>query len=185
MHSKTHYQKFAEIYDEIMGVKFYNSYAEFIFRILHKFNIKPAKILDVACGTGRLAKLISLRGYLAEGIDSSSEMINIAKKRGIKCFIKNIINFRLPQKYDLILCTYDSLNYITNLRDLKKCFSSIKKYLQPKGVFIFDMNSDFKINKLIAPSVRYYKKKNTELIWVNSKKPNTWIAEMILFVKLC
>lgn len=183
MHSQKHYQKFAEIYDEIMNVKFYNSYAEFIFRILHKFKIKPTTILDLACGTGRLAKIISLKGYNLEGIDSSMGMINIAKKRGVKCYKKNIINFKLPKKYDLILCTYDSLNYITNLRDLKKCLSSVKRHLRVGGVFIFDMNSDFKINKLIIPSTRYFKIKNIELIWLNLKKPNTWIAEMVLFVK--
>ncbi len=183
MGSQKPYKKFAEIYDKIMDGEFYKSYTDFILKILRRFRLKPQRILDLACGTGRLTKILLLKGFLVEGVDSSEAMINIARKRGIKCYRQNIINFKLPQRYDLILCTYDSLNYIRNLKSLKKCLSSIKKHLKPEGIFVFDMNSDFKINKLITPSVRYYKTGTTDLIWVNSKKPGAWISEMIIFEK--
>ncbi len=177
------YQKFSEIYDKIMNDKFYNSYAKFIFKALRRFKFGPKKILDIACGTGRLAKFFLLKGYSVEGIDSSAMMLNIARKRGIKCHKQVISVFNLSRRYDLILCTFDSLNYLKNLKEIKKCFSSVKKHLETNGFFIFDLNSDFKINNLITSSMSYRKIDDTEFIWLNFKKPNIWISKIILFVK--
>lgn len=81
-------------------------------------------------------------------------------------------------------CVFDSLNYILKQSDLQKCFNSVNKHLNKNGLFIFDMNSDFKINEVL-PTYKndYHKVDDTELIWLNSRKGNTWIGELVLFQK--
>lgn len=178
------YEKFAEVYDSIMPDKFYKDYYNFIVKILKKLKFKPESILEVACGTGKLMELFHKKGYQIEGLDLSEGMLNIAKKKGLKVYQGNMINFRLNKKYDLILNIFDSLNYIQKLTDLQKCFVTTNRHLNKNGLFIFDMNSDFKINKVIPKfKTEYYKIGNTELIWLNSHKQNKWVSEMIMFCK--
>ena len=178
------YDKFAEVYDKITPEYFHAEYYNFILKILKEMNYKPKKTLDLACGTGRLAKIFLDEGYDIEGLDISEKMLEIAKKRGLKVYQSNMVDFNLGKKYDLIVCTYDSLNYILQEDSLQKCFNSISKHLNQDGVFIFDMNSQFKINKILPQyKADYYDFGDAELIWLNSHEPSFWFGEIILFKK--
>jgi len=44
--------------------------------------------------------------------------------------------------YDLVTCTYDSVNYLTEPVDLRALFSSVAGRLSPGGVFVFDSNTE-------------------------------------------
>jgi len=181
------YEKFAEVYDLVTPEEFYFDYYNFIKKILKSLNFKPQNILDVACGTGRLAKIFLDKDYDVKGLDISESMLEIARKRGLKVYQSNMVDFNVGQKYDLIISTYDSLNYVLQESSLKKCFNSIKKHLNQKGIFICDMNSDYKINKVLPEyKVDYYdfSEANAELIWLNSHEPNLWIGELLLFKKV-
>ncbi|MFX1464960.1 MAG: class I SAM-dependent DNA methyltransferase [Promethearchaeota archaeon] len=178
------YEKFSEFYDLVTPDEFYIDYFEFILKILKEINFNPKKILDLACGTGRLTKNFLDKGYDIEGLDISASMLEIAKKRGLKVYQSNMVDFNIGQKYDLIISTYDSLNYILQESNLKKCFNSINKHLNQEGFFIFDMNSEFKINKILPEyKADYYEFQDAELIWLNNHEPDLWIGEIILFKK--
>jgi len=147
---KSHiYEQFAFRYDEIYGDKFYHDYAVFIKKIIKKNNIKNVRILDIACGTGKLIKEFT-KEYIEidkiEGLDSSREMIKIAKSRnkGIKFYNQNLINFYTEKKYNIITCTFDSINYITSKENLDKVFKNIANHLDSNGLFIFDFNTIYK-----------------------------------------
>jgi SAM-dependent methyltransferase len=43
--------------------------------------------------------------------------------------------------FDLVTCTYDSLNYLLTEQDLARCFSSAARVLRPGGLFFADMNT--------------------------------------------
>ena len=180
------YTKLAEIYDSIFkSKKFYKNYYDFIFKILKNIEIIPKSILELACGTGILAKIFLDKGFSIEGLDISKNMLEVAEKKGINTHLANMINFKLGKKYDLILCIFDSLNYIQNQSDLLCCFRSVKKHLSEKGLFIFDMNSDYYINEVIPRhGNEYHKIGNIECIWLNSHEPNTWISELIFFEEI-
>jgi len=89
------YEKFAEVYDSIMPDKFYEDYYKFIIEILKKLELKPASILELACGTGKLAKIFLDEDYNIEGLDLSQSMLSIAKKKGLKVYQGNMVNFKL------------------------------------------------------------------------------------------
>jgi SAM-dependent methyltransferase len=178
------YEKFAAVYDLVTPDEFYVDYFEFLMKIFKEIIFKPKKILDLACGTGRLTKIFLDKGYDVEGLDISASMLEIAKKRGLKVYQSNMVDFDVGKKYDLIICTYDSLNYILHEDSLQKCFDSVSKHLSQAGVFIFDMNSQFKINKVLPEyKADYYDFGDAELIWLNSHSDPYWIGEVILFKK--
>ncbi len=184
MSNEKPYEKFAEVYDSIMRDKFYKDYYNFVVKVLKQLKFRPKTILEVACGTGKLMQIFHKKGYKIEGVDLSKGMLDIAKKKGLKVQQGNMVNFNLKKRYDLIFNIFDSLNYLQKLLDLEKCFKTISRHLNGNGLFIFDMNSDFKINKVIPTfKTEYYKVGDTELIWLNKHKPNTWVAEMIMFCK--
>jgi SAM-dependent methyltransferase len=167
-----------------MEDKFYEDYFEFIMRTLGKLGLTPKTVLEIACGTGKLAKIFLDKGYSIEGLDISRSMLTVAKKKGLKVYQGNMVDFELNKKYDLILCIFDSLNYIQEASELQQCFKSVNKHLNQDGLFIFDMNSDFKINKIIPDfKTEYYKVGDIETVWLNSHETDTWISEMIFFEK--
>ncbi|WXG42215.1 MAG: class I SAM-dependent methyltransferase [Candidatus Freyarchaeum deiterrae] len=182
MVAKNPYEKFAEVFDSFVPGEFHKDYYRFIIKVLKKLRFKPKSILDLACGTGRLTKLFLDAGYEVEGLDSSQSMLNIARGRGLKVHHGNMISFELGKKYDLVICVFDSLNYVLKQSDLQKCFKSVSRHLNRDGLFIFDMNSDYKINEVL-PTYKndYHRIGDTELIWLNSHHRNTWIGELILF----
>lgn len=184
MSAKNPYDKFAEVFDSYVRADFHRDYYNLILKIFKKWKLEPKNILDLACGTGKLAKIFLDNGYTIEGLDISESMLNIAIKKGLKVYQGNIVDFELGKKYDLILCVYDSLNYVLKQSDLQKCFKSVNRHLFEKGVLIFDMNSDYRINKILPTyKIDYHKIGDTELFWFNSHRHNTWIGELIIFEK--
>jgi predicted TPR repeat methyltransferase len=142
------YKKFAYFYDTIYRGRFYNDYTVFITKIIKERRIKKPSILDIACGTGLLIKNLKKKFQLIEGLDSSKEMLAIAKEKnkGIKFYNQSMINFNIRKKYNIIVCTFDSINYITNKKNLWSVFRSVSAHLSHRGIFIFDFNT---VNKKI------------------------------------
>ena len=87
-------------------------------------------------------------------------MLDVAKKRnrGTVFYRSSFDNFSVSEKFDVIISTFDSINYILNLNQLKNVFKNIVKHLEKKGAFIFDFNTNFKKLKPII------KKRNARLI---------------------
>ncbi len=175
------YKKFAEVYDSLLDQqRFYDGYYRFIVKILGKLKFSPKSILDLACGTGKLAEIFLRNGYRIEGLDLSKEMLRIARKRGLKVHAGNMTRFNLRKKFDLVLCTFDALNYLRSLSDVKKCFEKVILHLNDNGLFIFDFNSDYKINQhlpKVSKTVQY-DVGSVEVLWSNYHKPDTWVAEI-------
>ena len=144
---------FALIYDKIYKDKLYNKYVKFLKKIIKQKRIESPVVLDVACGTGRLIKKLTKEKIKVEGLDNSEDMINVAKKnnKGIKFYTRDFIKFNIDKKYNIIICTFDSINYITNKKDLIKFFKNIKNHLEKEGIFVFDFNT---IHKKVKQEIK-------------------------------
>lgn len=164
----TYKKDFALIYDKLYDEDFYKNYAFFIKKIINKEKIKKPLVLDVACGTGRLIYNLEKQNIRTEGLDSSEDMISIAKKRNkkVKFYHQDFINFNIEKKYDIISCTFDSINYITKKENIYKFLKNIKTHLKKEGIFIFDFNTIYKKakSKLVKNGV-IYKSNFKEKIW--------------------
>lgn len=102
-----------------------------------------ATLLDAGCGTGRYAGELARRGYAVEGVDRSSELIEVATQsvggRG------NSVSFRvgdllaLPTAgYDGVLCR-GVLNDFVNDDERLSVFAAFAGALRPAGVLILDV----------------------------------------------
>jgi len=139
------YQKLAKFYDAIYDNEFYHKYAVFIGKIIKENKIKNPFILDIACGTGKLIHELKkiIKGLSIEGLDSSKQMLKIAKSKNkrIKYYNQNLTDFRTKKKYNIITYSFDSLNYLTRITDLNKAFKNVYDHLKNNGSFIFDFNT--------------------------------------------
>ena len=140
---KNAYKKFAYYYDEIMQGMNYDLWVEFVEPYLKKSD----KILDLACGTGTFATMLKLNGYDVEASDLSEEIIEIANEKrkinrlDINFYVADMTNFRCEEKKDVITCFFDSVNFLKDLKEIKKLFDCVYSNLKDNGYFIFDIFS--------------------------------------------
>jgi SAM-dependent methyltransferase len=152
-----------------------------------------SRVLDLCCGSGHVTKELVLRGYQVTGIDNSAELIALARKRlpTTDLRVQDVRNLALEEHYDAALSTFDSLNHILNLRELRQVFLDVHSALKPGGRFVFDMNLDeaYALDlhrwsvEIMDTSVglvrgefdRVSKKARTELIWfVRNEQGGCW-----------
>jgi SAM-dependent methyltransferase len=139
------YERLSQVYDAGWG-DFSIQYVGLINELLQERGLTPARILDLACGTGTLAVELAQCGYAVRGMDISPEMIGIAKSKSIGLSnlsfeVQDMICFNIEGKFDLVTCTYDSINYIRKLSDLRKMLFRVNSVLHKQGLFIFDSNT--------------------------------------------
>ena len=142
MERYTDYDAFAWLYNREWG-----SFGERIFPLLKDIAGKTlpdgAKVLDLCCGTGQLAKVLTEKGYKVTGIDGSRQMLKFARGNapGAKFTAADARTFKLPTVYNAVFSTFNSLNHILKLEELQKAFKNVYKCLISGGIFIFDLNT--------------------------------------------
>ena len=153
------YSQYAKYYDSRMGEPIKK--VELINSWIKKYNPKATSVLEIACGTGAVLKLMEKK-YTVSGLDFSLEMLNIAKKKIKKgnFYHKDMANFSLNKKFDVVLCIFDAINHLINMRDWDKTFKNASIHLNPKGLFIFDINT-------LAKWDRFEKTNNESVEYVN------------------
>ena len=132
-------------YDCLNGDVDYTAWADFAERCFDTFlPCRPSLVLDLACGTGTLTNILARRGYDMTGVDASPEMLSVARERcneNTLLLCQNMCAFELYGTVGATICSLDSLNHLTRGKELEKCFSLVHNYLDPDGLFIFDVNS--------------------------------------------
>ena len=109
------------------------------------------KVLELGCGTGSILK--HLQGsYEVSGLDLSNQMLSIARKKvpRAKLWHQDMVDFQIDERFDTILCVFDSMNHVRRFSDWKKVFARVRHHLSPGGCFIFDINTQRKLERHIA-----------------------------------
>lgn len=142
------YHLFAQIYDELMDEALYSKWLD----IVTKWFGPDRTILELGCGTGRLAVELKKIGYSISGLDLSSDMLSLAYNRAQE----NGVNFPLIEgdmrdlselgKYDAIISFCDSLCYLETKEDVKKVLEEVFTHLYSGGVFLFDVHSLYQMS---------------------------------------
>ncbi len=167
------YNKFADIYDRLQDMD-YGSFADYYEKIFKLNNIEPKLMLDLGCGTGNITIPMAKRGYDMIGVDLSAEMLDIAatKARGDELDIlflnQDMTEFELYGTVDAAVCSLDGVNYLTEDDDLDKLFALIHNYLNPSGIFIFDINTEYKLSSVLGNNTFVYDEDDIYCVWSNS-----------------
>ncbi len=146
------YDAVAAVYDKLNADIDYESWADFFEECFAKYlDKKPEIILDLACGTGRMTRTLAARGYDMIGVDGSDAMLSEAYTQGgegILYLLQDMRAFELYGTVGAVVCCLDSINYLLDKKDVKKVFSLVHNYLDPDGLFIFDVNTPFKFENI-------------------------------------
>ena len=167
------YQDFAEVYDALTEDVTYENTVEYLEKIFKKhYHKKPELMLELACGTGSITKLLSDKGYDMIGVDISEEMLNIARGKcdeSVLLLNQDMTEFELFGTVDVIMCLLDSVNYITEPEKLQKMFMLVENYLEYGGVFVFDINSAYKLKNIIGENTFVRETENIYSVWENEQ----------------
>ena len=138
--SRNEYKSFSYYYDEIMEVIEYDGWVD----LTKKYLTPTSKVLDLACGSGTLAVSLANSGYSVSGLDLSREIIDVAKEKAIMNHVNidfkvdDMTNFKYDEKYDVITCYFDSVNFL-NKDEVQKMMNCVYDNLIDGGYFIFDL----------------------------------------------
>jgi len=144
MNDYSDYDRFAWVYNRHWG----QGFTEQVFPVLENLVLRQltpgAKILDLCCGTGQLARVLSASGYQVTGLDKSEEMLRFARDNAptTEFILSDARYFELPDIFQAVLSTFDSLNHIMSLRELETVFGNVHHALRPGGLFLFDLNME-------------------------------------------
>jgi SAM-dependent methyltransferase len=145
----TSYERFGEFYDAVMGDR--RAAAEQVMELIRAAKPHAKNVLELGCGTGSILKRLQ-DAYEVSGLDISGKMLSVARKKvpRSKLFRQDMVDFRIDGRFDVILCVFDSINHVRRFSDWKKVFAAVHRHLLPGGCFIFDINTQRKLERLIA-----------------------------------
>lgn len=137
-------------YDLLMAGVPYRYWVDYLGKLWGRHGLAPRTVLDLACGTGTVSRLLVGRGFDVVGVDLSPEMLEAARQRAaeeglaIPFFQQDAAELSLEsQKFDAVLCLFDSLNNILDGERLAQAFARVFGHLNPGGAFIFDVNTEY------------------------------------------
>lgn len=172
----------------IEGNPYYRRYfLEYADKVLDSGNADII-VLDVGCGTGSTCRVLAERGFQVYGVDFSSEIIEVAKKKAaqnrVSLHLQAADIYQLPfpdQMFDIVICNYLFQTTSAPEKVLKEAF----RVLKPGGrVFIITLNSLSFGRVLLRDDVKLYNpyrmRKTLELLGFGNSK----IRGVYLFTKL-
>lgn len=180
------YGAFASVYDMFMDNVDYEAWASYLKGSLEEYGISNGLVLELGCGTGTMTELLAGYGYDMIGVDNSDEMLMEAMEKRMESghdilyLLQDMEEFELYGTVGAVVSCCDSLNYITDEKDLLRVFSLVNNYLDPGGVFIFDMNTVYKYETMLGCATIAENREESSFIWENEYDPDTGINTYLL-----
>lgn len=150
------YENFSEVYDIFMEEVPYIKWVDYIEKIWLKYNLDVKLVAELGCGTGNITIPLAKKGYDMIGVDLSDQMLNKAQEKSknleldILFLLQDMTEFELYGTVDSVVSICDSINYILEEDELLEVFRLVNNYLNPNGLFIFDMNTEHKFKNVLA-----------------------------------
>jgi SAM-dependent methyltransferase len=141
------YSGFAPFYDRIMGDR--TEEVDRIRSYIDRHRPGARSLLELGCGTGAL--LAGLAGDLdVTGIDQSAEMLAVAQTAvpSARLIHGDMTAFSVPARFDVIICMFDTLNHVPSFDRWLSLFSCVHEHLAAGGLFIFDVNTAGRLQRL-------------------------------------
>lgn len=173
------YQVFAAYYDRLMNEVDYRQRAQYFNKIIrqHIEVTDNTILLDLACGTGNLSIQLSGLGFDVIGVDASADMLSEAMSKNtgtsrILYLCQDSAELDLYGTIDVTVCALDSLNHITDPEKLKKTFEKVSLFTAPGGLFLFDVNTEYKHREVLGSQTFVYDMDDLFCVWQNATDEN-------------
>ena len=171
------YSVFAQYYDELTRNVRYAERAEYFLALLKRLEHAPGLTLDLACGTGSLTLELFCRGVDIYGVDASVAMLSQAREKcmnvgaDILFLCQKMQSIDLYGTVDTVICSLDSINHLKDEQEVQQVFSKVSFFMNPGGVFLFDLNTLYKHEMVLGNNVFVYDMENVYCVWQNHYVP--------------
>ena len=155
-----------------------------------KKNIKGGRVLEIACGTGAVTRVLADENYRITAFDISEEMLvhayeKLRKYPNVEILNMDMKNISLDRKFDVALCCCDGINYLIDDNELVDFFKSVHEHLDDKGVFIFDYSTIYKFENHLGNKTIVSEEDNIFMVWENeyNSEENTCEMDITFFIR--
>ena len=185
------YHKFAQYYDILTSNIDYQKHSDYYDNIISQHMPDKGILLDLACGTGSLSEAMAKKGYDVIGVDLSEEMLSIALDKKfdsglpIQYLCQDMCRLDMYGTIDVTICALDSLNHLPDINSVKRAIERVSLFLNPGGIFIFDINTIYKHKNILGNNTFVYDTDDVYCIWQNTynKKDDSVLIELNFFEK--
>jgi SAM-dependent methyltransferase len=136
------FTKTAAFYDTIYAArgKDYAREAGAIVARVRERRPQAATLLDVACGTGAHLENFARHGFACRGLDKDLQMVAIARSRLPEIEIEpgDMLDFSLPERYDVVSCLFGSIAYARTRDRLAQAVANMAAHLTPAGLLLVE-----------------------------------------------
>lgn len=180
------YTDFAYVYDALMGDVNYLSRTEYILNLFERFDRKPTLLLDIACGTGGFSIELAKKGIEVIGTDMSEDMLSVAREKTADEGLDVLYLCQSAEELDLYgtvdgaVCCMDSINHITDIETLETALKKVSLFLEPERLFIFDVNTLYKQEKILANNTFVLDEEDVYCVWQNEFDSDNKITNISL-----
>lgn len=164
------YRTYAEVYDEVMGDR--SATIRLLESLIDQYLPGAKHLLELACGTGGIMEGLQER-FQVTGLDNSAAMLRVAKSKlpHAQFIMASMADFKLAETFDVIYCVHNSLNHLHKKEDWQKTFQNIYHQLKPGGIFIFDLNTPDRMDRLASLPPGVTVAKDTLAVYRVEKSP--------------
>ncbi len=170
------YTSFASVYDRYMDNVPYDTWTANIKTLFEKYNMPMEIVCDLGCGTGQITRRLAAEGYDMIGIDVSYDMLMEAQthedSQGILYLCQDMRDFELYGTVGAVVSLCDSINYLRDRSELLTVCKLVNNYLDPKGLFIFDVKTRHFYEQLGSNTIAENREEGS-FIWENDYDPET------------
>ena len=170
------YDALSGVYDKLNSNVDYGEMADFVETCFEEYGrAEVNRVLDLGCGTGCLTATLAARGYETVGIDVSEGMLEAARQRAEKLGLGNtsfapgdMRSFKVRMRCDAALCTMDGINHLLTTAEVTDCFRAVRAALRSGGLFLFDVNTPYKIRQVYGDNSFVIEEDGAVCVWRNS-----------------
>lgn len=111
---------------------------------------------------------------------------DVTDSRSILYLQQDMRSFELFGTVAAVVSICDSMNYITSEEDLLKVFQLVNNYLDANGIFIFDMNTEYKYKHILADNIIAENREDCSFIWENNYYEDKMLNEydLTIYIKI-
>lgn len=169
------YEKFAQVYDDLMREIDYKQWGDYVFRLLLNAKNEVKNVLEFGCGTGNITSELAQKGYAVTAVDLSEEMLTVADEKiaeqnlaDVRFFMGDMSNFQIGEEFDAVVSCCDSVNYLPDKEAVQNFIYCSQDALKSGGLLLFDINTPVKFKEVIKDNTYVYDLDNVYCVWENS-----------------
>ncbi|NHJ86267.1 MAG: class I SAM-dependent methyltransferase [Asgard group archaeon] len=163
------YKSLAKYYDKIYCWKEYRKEVNELKELIKQHKKSSGnELLDVGCGTGNHIQYL-MDEYNCTGVDLNQGVLDVAREKlpSVKFIQSDMTKLNLGKKYDIIVCLFSAIGYITEKEKVKKTLIGFSNHLKDGGIVLIEPWLTIDMYKAGSPHMTIYENKDLKIARAN------------------